>query len=293
MSRYTLMAAERDAFPVAFMARKLEVSRTGFYAWLKRLPSERALEDRRLGARAEAIHKEHKGRYGTPRVHKQLQAEGETASRKRIDRLLLERGLRAKAKKRFKKTTNSNHSDPIAPNHLDRSFEATAPNQRWVGDITYLWTAEGWLYLAVLLDLYSRKVVGWAMSEHVDADLAIAAFEMAAKTRGPSNKLLHHTDRGSTYTAFAYRKKLKAYKVQVSMSRKGNCWDNAVAESFFGTLEKELCQGTPFQSRDHARAQVFAYIEGYYNNKRIHSSIGYVTPNQKEADFQIAQTLAA
>lgn len=293
MARYRLMVAEKAHFPVAFMARTLEVSRTGFYAWLKRPPSARALEDQRLGARAEAIHKEHKGRYGTPRVHKQLQAEGETPSRKRVDRILLERGLRAKAKKRFKKTTNSNHNDPVAPNHLDRCFEATAPNQKWAGDITYLPTAEGWLYLAVLLDLYSRKVVGWAMSERVDADLAIAAFEMAVKNRGASDKLLHHTDRGSTYTAFAYRKKLKPYKVRLSMSRKGNCWDNAVSESFFGTLEKELCQGTIFRSREHARAEVFAYIEGYYNEKRIHSSIGYVTPNQKEADLQDATAFAA
>jgi transposase InsO family protein len=275
------------------MARKLEVSRSGFYTWFKRPLSLRAREDKRLGARAAAIHHEHKGRYGTPRVHKQLHAEGEHISCKRVDRLLSEQGLRAKPKKRFKKTTDSNHNNPIAPNLLDRRFQATAPNQKWVGDITYLHTAEGWLYLAVLLDLYSRKVVGWAMSENVDANLAIAAFEMAVTTRGASNKLLHHTDRGSTYTAHDYRKKLIAYHVQPSMSRKGNCWDNAVSESFFGTLEKELCSDTTFQSRERARAEVFAYIEGYYNERRIHSAIGYVTPNQKERAFLTAQALAA
>jgi transposase InsO family protein len=263
------------------MCRVLEVTRSGFYAWRAREPSARARTDQRLRIEVRAIHRESRGRYGSPRIHDQLQSRGERVSRKRVARLMKMEGLRGKKKRRFRVTTDSNHAYPVAPNLLDRKFgikEVPGPDQVWVADITYVPTREGWLYLAVILDLASRLVVGWSMGETLETQLAMGALEMALERRRPAAGLLHHSDRGVQYASNEYRERLEEQKARVSMSRKGNCWDNAVAESFFATLEIELIEDADWQTRNEARSAIFEFLEVWYNRQRRHSTLEYLTP---------------
>ena len=239
--KFAFVAAEKASFSVAFMCRHLQVSRSGFYASPLRPESPRAKEDRRLRAGIRAAWKRSRRTYGSHRLHDDLKDDGERVSRKRVLRLMKEDNVVGKQRRRrFVVTTDSRHVLPIAPNVLDRQFEVDHPNRAWVGDITYLRTVEGWLYLAVIIDLFSRRVVGWALEEHMETSLATSALSMALRRRHLAGKLLHHTDRGSQYASAEYQKQLDAQGIVCSMSRKGNCWDNAVAESFFGTMKAEL-----------------------------------------------------
>jgi len=266
------------------MCDALSVSPSGYYAWRSWADSPRKIANRELLGNIQRVHAHHRERYGAPRIHAELRAEGQTVSRKRIERVMRQHGIRARAPRRYRVcTTDSKHSLPVAPNLLDRNFVADRPNQVWLADITYIATGEGWLYLAMILDLFTRKVVGWAMRDHMRAELTIAALTMAIQRRRPGAGLIHHSDRGSQYAAGDYRDIIRGATIIQSMSRKGNCWDNAPMESFFGTLKTELVHQREYPDRDAARRDLFAYIEGYYNRQRIHSAIGYITPEQAEA----------
>jgi transposase InsO family protein len=279
-------------FPVQILCEVLGVSRSGYYAWARRAESARIAADRALSAEIQAAHRASRGRYGSPRVHAELCARGRKVSRKRVARLMRGMGLAARRKRRFRRTTDSRHGFPIAPNLLARDFTAQAPDRVWLADITYIWTAEGWLYLAAVLDLYTRKVVGWAMAEHLGHELALAALDMAIASQRPSPGLVHHADRGVQYAAHRYRARLRHHGMLCSMSRKGDCWDNAPMESFFATLKRELVEGAEYATRDDARADVFVYLEGFYNQRRLHSSLGYLTPEQKAEAFHSAASAA-
>jgi putative transposase len=259
--RFAFIAAEKAAFPVRLLCRMLKVSRAGFYAWHKRPPAARARADERLGLEIATIHAESRQRYGCPRIHAELAARGCRTGRKRVARLMRMRGLAARRRRRFRVTTQSRHRFPIAPNVLARRFERAAPNQAWVTDITYIPTHEGWLYLAVILDLCSRFAVGWAMSERITDDLTLDALGMALARRRPPQGLVHHSDRGSQYASGDYQRLLERHGIVCSMSRRGNCWDNAVAESFFATLKVELVHDAAWTTRTIARAELFDYIE--------------------------------
>ena len=280
--RFNTVEAEKAYFPVRVLCQVLQVSVSGFYSWRKRGPSQRAREDEQLKVHIRAAHKASRGRYGSPRVQKELCAQDQHVGRKRVARLMKADGLAARRKRRFRRTTDSTHQHPVAPNLLDRQFTVDAPNAVWVTDITYIWTQEGWLYLAAILDLYSRKVVGWAVDESLERHLALDALAMALSNRRPARGLLHHSDRGVQYASDDYQKALKKDGLICSMSRKGDCWDNAVAESFFATLKAELVYLTEYRTRAEARASLFEYIEVFYNRQRRHSAIGYVSPSQFE-----------
>jgi transposase InsO family protein len=269
---------------VARACRVLEVSRSGYYQWLHAEPSERSIDDAVLAAEIKEVFDEHKGRYGAPRIRRALRRRGARPSKKRVARLMRAQGLRGHTPRRFRKTTDSRHTRRIAPNLLERDFNAPAPNQVLAGDITYIATSDGWLYLAVLLDLYSRRIVGWALSDCIDTELALSALRMAASTRGLVPGWIHHTDRDCRYGSDDYITALKQLGARPSMSRKGDCWDNAVSESFFATLEKELLALQPLQSRRNTREQVANYIESYYNLVRLHSHLDYVSPIEFETN---------
>jgi putative transposase len=279
---FQLVHAERALFPVAFSCRVLGVSRSGYYQWARSSPSSRAQADVRLSAEVRDIHREHRGRYGSPRVHRELRARGRRVSRKRVARLMQQEGLCGRAPRRFRHTTDSRHGHRIAPNLLARDFSAAAPNRVWVGDITYVPTCDGWLYLAVLIDLFSRRVVGWAMSDHIDTELALEALKMAAVGRQPTPGLIHHTDRDCRYASDDYQLALRDLEMVSSMSGKADCWDNAVAESFFATLEKELLARGSLRSRADTRRTVADYIDRYYNDQRRHSYLDFVSPLEFE-----------
>jgi transposase InsO family protein len=267
------------------MCRVLEVSPSGYYASLKRPPSWHALIDEVLMAHVRIIHAESGKTYGAPRVHQELQAEGLPASPKRVARLMREDGLVARPRRRWRvSTTNSNHTNPIAPNLLARQFDVNGMglNRVWVADMTHIPTREGPLYLATVLDLGSRRCVGWAMRETLEVELALSALRMARDARRPSAGLIHHSDRGSQYTSGEYRTELAAHGMLASMSRKGDCYDNAVAESFFATLEFELLRQNDWHTRDEARRAIFRYIETWYNRQRRHSTLGYISPTAYE-----------
>lgn len=282
--KFEFIEAQKAHFPIEFMCEQLEVSRSGFYAWRERPQSARQQEDTKLAEEVAQAHRDSRGTYGSPRVHAELKARGRKVSRKRVARLMKKQKLAARKKRRSVRTTNSNHSNPVAPNVLERDFSPDKPNSTWATDITYVWTGEGWLYLAVVLDLFSRMVVGWSMSEHIDTQLALGALEMALEGRQPPEGLIHHSDRGSQYASTEYRQALASRGIQCSMSRKGNCWDNAVVESFFSSLKQELVYSTDFATRHQARSALFEYIEVFYNRKRRHSSLGYLSP----VDFELA-----
>ena len=264
------------------MCRVLEVSRAGYYAWKHRPESQRSRTDRVLTASIREVHERNRRTYGSPRVYQELKATGHRVGRHRVARLMRQERLVGCKRRGFVATTDSKHDHPVAENLLARRFEASAPNQVWVGDITYLPTAEGWLYLAILLDLWSRKIVGWAMSASLDASVALAALRMALEARNPAAGLMHHSDRGVQYACETYQATLHSNDLVPSMSRKGNCWDNAPAESFFGTLKTELLAGRIFPSRAIARTEVFEYIEAFYNRRRRHSTLGYLSPGDFE-----------
>lgn len=284
--KYACIRSYRQQFPVTLMCRVLRVSRAGFYAAERRAPGKRAQYNETLSAVISAIHKTSRQTYGSPRVHREVRAAGLVGGRHRIARLMREAGLRARRPHRWRpQTTNSKHGYGVAGNLLQRRFsvqESGGPNRVWCGDITYVRTDEGWLYLAVLLDLGSRMVVGWAMHETLEAELSVAALRMALARRQPQPGLLHHTDRGVQYAAAEYRKLLAAQQITASMSRRANCYDNAVAESFFATLRWELLNRHRWQTHAAARGAIFEYIEVWYNRQRRHSALGYLSPLQFE-----------
>lgn len=267
------------------MCRVLGVTRSGYYAWRTRCESARARQDRVLAvAVGEAFHAG-RGHYGVPRVQQELRRRGIRTSKRRTARLLRQQGLSARAARRRVRTTDSRHNEPIAGNVLAREFRASAPNQKWAGDITYIPTAEGWLYLAVVLDLFSRRVIGWSMSDRIDACLTRSALRMALVGRRPSEGLIVHSDRGVQYAGGGYRQMLTSWSLRASMSRVGNCWDNAVSESFFATLKKELVHQAGYRTRAEAAASIFDYIEVFYNRVRLHSTINYTTPGDYEESW--------
>ena len=281
--RFRLIEDHRDVWPLRVMCDALSVSPSGFYVWRSRPESPRNTANRELLADIRRVHADHRGRYGAPRIHAELRAQGRIVNRKRVERVMRRHGIRAHAPRRYRVcTTDSKHSLPVAANLLDRNFAAEKPDQIWLADITYIPTGEGWLYLAMILNLFTRKVVGWAMREHMRAELTIAALTMAIQRRRPGPGLMHHSDRGSQYAAGDYRKILQAAAITQSMSRKASCRDNAPMESFFGTLKTELVHQGDYPDREAARRDLFAYIEGYYNRRRIHSAIGYITPEQAD-----------
>lgn len=267
---------------IALMCRVLQVSRSGYYGWRQRKPSSRALANQRLTNDIRRLHQAHKGRIGAPRMTRHLHAQGQCVGKNRVARLMRCSGLRAKAARKYKATTNAKHSLPVAPNLLQQDFTATAPNQKWVGDITYISTDEGWLYLAVVLDLYSRLVVGWAMSERMTAEVVCDALQMALWRRQPPSGVIFHSDRGSQYCSGKYQRLLKDNGLVCSMSKKGDCYDNAVMESWNHTLKVETIHGERFAIRQNAKDHVFDYIEVYYNRKRLHSSLEYLSPEAFE-----------
>jgi len=269
-------------FPVAVMCSVFQVTRSGYYAWNKRPESSRSKENRALSQEIAEIHRASDGIYGSPKIHGELQRRGKRHGKNRIVRLMRKDGLYSKTKRKFRVTTDSNHSQPVAPNLLNREFNPSGPNQAWTCDITYIWTAEGWLYLAVVMDLFSRTIVGWSMAQRMTRQLAMDALTLAAKRRNPPRGLLHHSDRGSQYASDDYQALLTKLGMVCSMSRTGNCWDNAPAESFFGILKRELIFHKRYLSRSQARQSIFDYIERFYNRRRIHSSLGYLTPNEFE-----------
>jgi putative transposase len=271
----------KDQFSILTLCETLEVSRSGYYDWANRLlnPGPRALQNQELAADIKAIHKEHRQTYGSPRIVQELRRKGHTCGRNRAARIMKQEGIYGRQKGRFRvKTTDSAHDHPIAPNHLAEAPKPTAPNQQWAADITYIQTAEGWLYLAAILDLYSRKIVGWALSERIDSALVLQALAMSLRHRKRPSGLLFHSDRGVQYACGDFRAALASANLIPSMSRKGNCYDNAAMESFWSTLKLEMAYRTEFQTRRQARSEIFDYIEVFYNRKRIHSSLNYLSP---------------
>jgi len=287
--RFRFVARERDGFPVAALCAALEVSRSGFYAWRGRPESRRQGERRALRPEVRRLFIESRRTYGAPRIARALRHAGQVCGRHRIARLMRAEGLRARGRRaRRPRTTDARHGFPIAPNVLDRSFRVDAPDRVWVADITYLPTHEGWLFLAVLLDLFSRRVVGFAMGPRITGALAAQALRMALARRSPAPGLLHHSDRGCQYAALDYQLLLRDHGLVSSMSRTGNCLDNAVAESFFSTLKIELVHRCDWTSRSEAHDAVFAYIEGFYNRHRLHSALGYRSPVEYEEIMRAA-----
>jgi len=276
--RFAFIAAEKAAFPVRVLCRILAVSRAGFYAAQARPAAAHTRRDQQLAVAIAAIHAETRQRYGSPRVHTELRARGQRVSRKRVARLMRQRDLAARRRRRYRVTTDSRHPFPVAANVLARQFTAPAPDAVWVTDITYIPTGEGWLYLAVILDLYSRGIVGWAMSDRITQQLTLDALGMALARRRPREGLLHHSDRGSQYASGDYQTALGRQGIVGSMSRRGDCWDNAVAESFFATLKVELVHDALWSTRAAARGAVFEYLEIFYNQQRRHSSLGFLSP---------------
>jgi putative transposase len=264
------------------MCRVLRVSRSGYYAWQRRPVSRRKKADDVLVTEIGRVFKQSRRTYGSPRITDELNDSGIACGRHRVARLMRQKGIRAKTVLKFRVTTDSRHALPVAENLLARQFTVSRPNAVWVSDITYIWTLEGWLYLAAVLDLYARRIVGWAMSHRIDGELTLSALRQALAHRRPSAGLLHHSDRGKQYAAGGYQKLLREHGVVCSMSRKGDCWDNAPMESFFGTLKQELVYHERFVTRDDAKAKVFEYIEVFYNRQRRHSAAGSHSPVEFE-----------
>ena len=281
--RFRFIEDRRADYPVRIMCGVLGVSPAGYYAWRSRPESDRSSTNRDLIDEIKQVHRDTSGRYGSPRIHAELKAQGRGVSRGRIERLMRHHGIRAiMARPRRMRTTDSGHDFPIARNLLGRNFTATAPNRIWLADITYVETDQGWLYLATVLDLYSRRIVGWAMADHLRAELPLAALRMAISTKRPGAGLIHHSDRGIQYASEDYRKAIRSAGFKASMSRKANCYDNAPMESFFHTLKTELVHHRHYATREDATHDIFAYIEGFYNRTRRHSAIGYISPIEME-----------
>lgn len=276
--KYAFIDAHSEEFPVWLMCQMLSVSKSGFFDWTKRdrLPKEARKNE--LVVKIEKIHQGSRKTYGSPRIYQCLKAMGEKCSKSTVERLMREEGIRSKMRRKFKTTTDSNHSLPVAKNIVKRNFTATEPNRLWCTDITYLWTDEGWLYLAAIIDVFSRKIVGWAMKDRLTLPLALEALAMAVARQKPGAGLMHHSDRGCQYAAHDYRKALALNAMVASMSRRGQCWDNAMMESFFHTLKTEHVYHERFTTKAQARSSVFEWIEVFYNRQRIHSALGFVSP---------------
>jgi putative transposase len=286
--RYRVIQEYDRRDPIRLMCRALAVSAAGSYAWRIRPESARSVSDRTTLSVIRVIHRESRETYGSPRIWKVLVTQGHRMGEHRVARLMRQDGIRAKTVMKWRATTQSQHRFPVAANTLERAFTVEAPNRVWAGDITYVWTLEGWLYLAVLLDLYSRRVVGWAMSQRITVELTEQALTMALAKRAPTAGLLHHSDRGSQYAATSYQRVLDDYGLIPSMSRKGNCWDNACVESFFGTLKRELVYHRQYATRSEATQDIFEYIEVLYHRQRRHSTLGYHSPAEYEARAAVA-----
>jgi putative transposase len=286
--KYGFIQQHKKEFSITGMCRTLGVSASGYYRWRSHANSNRERDNERLLSKILSIHKQSRNNYGSPKVYRRLRRQGEHCNHKRVERLMRDNSIRAKRVKKFKATTNSRHGEPVADNVLGRSFKVNEPDKVWVSDITYVWTDEGWLYLAIFLDLFSRMVVGWSMSERMTSELIMAAFEMGQQRRGGSVSPLVHSDRGSQYASASFREELAAYDCRQSMSRRGNCWDNAVAESFFSALKLELVAQERFRKRQQARDSIFDYIEVFYNRIRIHSSASYLSPVEYEEKYRPA-----
>lgn len=284
---FAFIAAEKAQFPVRVLCRALEVSPSGYYAAQHRPPSARSVHDRALVRRLQVVHAEHRCAYGRPRLQRALRQDGLRVGDRRLRRLMRAGDVRAHGRRRYRVTTDSTHHAPVALNVLARAFAVARPNRVWAGDITALWTGEGWLYLAVLLDLASRRVVGWAAQPTLHTALPLAALQQALARRRIRPGLLHHSDRGVQYASSPYQALLQQHGLRVSMSRTGNCWDNSVVESFFSTLKTELHPAT-WPTRAEARAALADYIERFYNSRRLHSTLGYRSPIDFEARFTVA-----
>jgi putative transposase len=283
--KYEFMNHHKDQFSIEKMSKVFNISRSGYYQFIQAEPSKRSLEDERLLGKIKFIHKESRQTYGSPRIHAELCSQGEACSRKRVARLMKKSGVGAKMKKRFKVTTKLNPKAKTAPNLLQQDFTAHMPNQRWVADFTYVGTGEGWLYVAIVLDLFSRKIVGLAMEERMTANLVLKALEQAILHRKPQAGLIHHSDKGSQYTSQDFQSLLALYGLIASMSGTGNCFDNATAESFFHTLKTEHIYFEHYETRDQARASIFEYSMIFYNLKRRHSTLGYLSPEMFEKQW--------
>lgn len=288
--KYAWIDAQNSHYALTEMCSVLEVSVSGYRAWKRGGKADRCRPtDAQLLALIRAIHAEFKGAYGSPRMVLELRARGFSASKGRVERLMRENGIRARHKRRFKVTTDSKHGLPVADNLLDRNFMPAAPNQVWTSDITYLWTDEGWLYLAIVLDLFNREVIGWSLKPRMTADIVTDALTMAWFRRKPAPGVLHHSDRGSQYASGDFQDKLAEYGMTCSMSRKGNCWDNAPTESWFNSFKNERVHGWRFATREDMTATAFEYIEVFYNRRRLHSTLGYKSPALFLQDWLTAQ----
>jgi putative transposase len=290
--KFAFIAAKEVAFSVSTMCRVLGVTKSGFYAWKKRPKPERERRDAQLAATVAAVHQRSRRTYGSPRVHRELKARGVRVGKKRVERLMRENGLQGRSKRRFKRTTDSRHGGPIAPNVLARQFNVSEPDRAWVTDVTAVATDEGWLYLAPMLDLCSRRVLAWAASDRNDTALALDVLRQALRARRPPAGLLHHSDRGSPYASDDYRAELRACGARQSMSRKGDCWDNAVAESFFATLRAELVDHERYPTREAALRSIGDYIDNFYNVERRHSHLDYFNPIEFELRSRLQQRVA-
>ncbi len=276
--KYAFIADHRPEFPVVVMCQVLDVSPSGYYAWRRRSKSRRQQANEALVEKIHTVHEASRQTYGSPRITQALQAEGEVCGHNRVARLMQAHGVRAKMTKAFKRTTQSDPSAQVAPNLLAQDFHTTFPHQTWVSDITYLWTGEGWLYLCIVMELFSRQIIGWAMEAYLTKALVQQAFDMACQRTQPGRGVIFHSDRGSQYTSAAFRAQLEQRGFIQSMSGTGNCYDNAVAESFFHTLKTEEVSFQWYATRAQARASIFEYIEVFYNRRRLHSSLGYMSP---------------
>jgi putative transposase len=282
--KFRFIDEHRRRWPVSAICRVLKVTRSGFYLWKKRKPSARQIRQQKLLAKIRIVERENRELYGSPRVHRALLIDGEVVSRNTVARLMRQAKIRAKTRRRYlPRTTDSRHRQPIADNLLARDFAAPAPNQKWLADITYVPSGEGWLFLAGVLDCFSRRIVGWAMCECMPTDLVSDALKMALLHRQPGADLLHHSDRGVQYASEDYQQLLLNNGITVSMSGRGNCYDNAMMESFWATLKTELIHQQRYATREEARQSIFEYIEVFYNRKRLHSSLGYQSPESFEA----------
>ncbi len=278
--KFRFISAHRETFKVGRMCSLLNVSRSGYYAWLKRPESRRSRENRILEDKIRVFHAASHGIYGAAKIHQDLIDDGVPCGKNRVARIMRQAGIRSRTKRKFKATTNSKHKLPVAPNLLNQNFQVDAPGRAWVADLTYVRTNDGWLYLAAVMDLFNRQIIGWATSSRMTRQLAINALQMALDHQRPLQGLVHHSDRGSQYASADYRKVLSNHGIVCSMSRKGNCYDNAVAESFFRSLKTEWVNHHRYLSREDATSSIFYYIEIFYNRKRRHSTLGYSTPQE-------------
>lgn len=288
--KYAFIKRHKNKYPVKVMCRVLRASRSAYYEWCKGRVSARLEAREKLTEEIKVLHAESRGTYGSPRILSDLRSDGRRINHKRVESIMKAHGIRAKRHKKFKQTTDSKHRMPVAPNLLNREFSARKPNLVWVTDITYCATEEGWMYLATYVDLFSRKVVGWSMSARMTADLVVDAFRMAVSRQGKA-PLMVHSDRGSQYASEKFRDEMQKHRCMRSMSKKGDCWDNSVAESFFATLKTELIHHQKFKTRAQARIEVFDYIETFYNRRRRHSHLGYQSPEEFECNYLQFQRL--